>query len=148
MSNRRTRRHHTLDLDSTVSIIMEDMWGLWWREALGVQLLIWGGFGQGLHSSLTGSLSIPCAVILNPSVGISGCPREAGATSPSWECKMGVFPEEVRGPREAPTAQLGLTLELKPASLLGLSYSEIPPAIFSYLSLQLSGLVFKSLSNA
>lgn len=107
------------------------------------------GKGCTLHSLcciVYRALSIPCAVFLSPSVGISGCPRDTGATSSSWECKVGVCAEEVRGPREGHTAQLRLIPELKLTSLLGLSCTGIPPAIFSYLFCQLS--VFKSLSNA
>lgn len=82
--------------------------------------------GQRFSSSptlfYTGSLSFPCAVVLNPSTGVPGCPRDAGAASPGWKHTVGVCAEEVTGPREGSTAQPGLVLELKSTSLLGPSY--------------------------
>lgn len=120
MSNHGTKRDPTLDPDSTILITVEGMWGLWWREASGVQLLM-GRLGARVL------FFTHCLLYRVPFSSLCCCSkpirtRDAGATSPGWERTVAVCAEAVTGPREGHTAEPALTLELKPASLLELPY--------------------------
>lgn len=121
--------------------------------------LFWWGAG-GMHRSLDHAqllvgrpglpcilyvrpCSVPCSVTLNHSTGKAGCPRDMPVLPPHSGCVQRWLQSQ-----GGLWCSAAVDTRVEALSLLGLSYSQMPPAICSCLFQQPSGFQFRSLSNA